>query len=149
MDILAGGVCLLMHCKCEQTDSELSGPDGNEKKDHYSCYVFKGHHPLKQAARFLQTLGIIQIWANQVSYCLGLLCIINTATLLLCTQMKQNRRPFQSSPDFTLLFQTKQNQNTFSCAMGVCDQKQTPCIKRAATAKPLFGPLKRKPIVKC
>lgn len=25
MDILADSVCLLMHCKCEETDPELSG----------------------------------------------------------------------------------------------------------------------------
>lgn len=39
MNILADSVCLLMHCKCEETDSELSGPDENKKRGHY-CAMF-------------------------------------------------------------------------------------------------------------
>ncbi len=41
MDILADGVCLLMHCKCEETDSELSGPDENKKWGHYRAMFLK------------------------------------------------------------------------------------------------------------
>lgn len=39
MNILADSVCLLMHCKCEETDFELSGPDENKKRGHY-CAMF-------------------------------------------------------------------------------------------------------------
>lgn len=126
MSILADSVCLLMHCKCEETDSELSGPDENKKQGHYRAMFLKAtiHYN-----RLLQTLGIIQIRQNQFSCCLSLLCIINCCCISIVhpDETKQMTLPVISS--FCLLPSLKRNQtkNTFLFAIGVCDSKQTLC----------------------
>lgn len=41
MNILAESVCLLMHRKCEETGSVLSGSDENKKRGHYPAMFLK------------------------------------------------------------------------------------------------------------